>query len=162
MDTCRVLWERRAFRHLADRLGARDTRRYLWIVTVALLAGVPFTVGVYPSAGPYGALLFLILPVLLRNFYQATTYSQTQGLVGLRMRSVAAAILLFIINIIGLGMSPQFVEIISDLLQPTYGRESLRYSLLICSFVNVWAAAHHHLAGKHLADGLAESARDSI
>jgi predicted MFS family arabinose efflux permease len=216
METCRTLWQRRAFRHLAfggaltafvgygvvswlpsflirshgmqtgeigtylglilgipggigialggylaDRLGARDARWYLWIVTVALLAGVPLTVGVYLSAGPYGALLFLILPILLGNFYQATTFSQTQGLVGLRMRSVAAAILLFILNIIGLGLGPQAVGIISDLLQPAYGPESLRYSLLICSFVNVWAAAHYYLAGKYLPGDLAAAERDS-
>ena len=44
------------------------------------------------------------------------------------MRSVAAAILLFIINIIGLGFGPQAVGILSDILSKNYGKESLRYS----------------------------------
>ena len=139
---------------MADRYGARDTRWYLWVVTVALLLGVPFSVGIYLSDSALWALLFLIIPVMLGNFYQATTFSQTQGLVGLRMRSVAAAILLFILNIIGLGAGPQAVGIVSDLLNPTYGEESLRYSLLILSFVNVWSAYHYYVAGKYLKEDL--------
>ncbi|MEM7100450.1 MAG: MFS transporter [Pseudomonadota bacterium] len=139
---------------MADRLGARDTRWYLWVVTVALVAGAPFAFGVYLADSVVVALLCLILPVALGNFYQATTFSQTQGLVGLRMRSVAAAVLLFIINIVGLGAGPQAVGIVSDLLSDAYGQESLRYSLLIFSFVNLWSAYHYYQAGKYLADDL--------
>ena len=140
--------------YLADRYGAKDTRWYLWVVTVALLVAVPITVGVYLSSSATASLLFLILPVLLGNFYQATTFSQAQGLVPLRMRAVAAAVLLFILNIIGLGAGPQMVGVVSDLLAPTYGDESLRYALLALSFVNIWAAYHYYLAGKTLKQDL--------
>jgi hypothetical protein len=70
------------------------------------------------------------------------------------MRAVAAAVLLFILNIIGLGAGPQVVGILSDLLQPSYGDESLRYALLILCFVNLWAAYHYFVAGKYLKDDL--------
>jgi len=111
-------------------------------------------VGIYLSETAWMSLLFLMLPVALGNFYQATTFSQTQGLVSLRMRAVAAAVLLFILNIIGLGAGPQAVGIVSDLLSDSYGQESLRYSLLIFSFVNVWAAYHYYVAGKYLKQDL--------
>jgi len=143
--------------YLADRFGGRDTRWYLWIVTVALAAGVPFAALVFITDSAMWALLLLNVPVLLGNFYQATSFSQTQGLAGLRMRAVAAAVLLFIINIIGLGAGPQTVGILSDLLSAEYGRESLRYALLIATFVNLWAAVHYYIAGKHLAKDLAEA-----
>ena len=143
--------------YLADRFGAQDTRWYLWITSIALILGVPFSVAVYLSDSPYQAMLFLIVPIALGNFYQATSFSQTQGLVSLRMRAVAAAVLLFIINIIGLGLGPQLVGVLSDLLQPEFGVESLRYSLLICGFVNLWAALHFYLGGKYLAADLAAS-----
>jgi len=96
----------------------------------------------------------MVLPVLLGNFYQATTFSQTQGISTLRMRAVAAGILLFIINIIGLGLGPQLVGLISDLLADQYGVESLRYSLFICSLVYVWGAFHYFMAGRYLKDDL--------
>ena len=100
------------------------------------------------------ALLGMVIPVLLGNFYQATTFSQTQGISELRMRAVAAGILLFIINIIGLGLGPQAVGLISDLLSEQYGQESLRYALLICALINLWAGAHYFIAGRHLKDDL--------
>lgn len=134
---------------LADRLGASDARWYLWVVAVALLIAVPAGVGVFVSGSVYVALIFLTIPVLLGNFYQATTFAQTQTLVGLRMRSVAAAILLFIINIVGLAFGPSLVGVISDLLAPHYGQDSLRWALLICSLANLWAAFHYWRAGLH-------------
>ena len=140
--------------YLADRYGARDTRWYLWIVSVALIASTPLFFGVYLSSTAFASLMFIILPILLGNFYQATTFSQTQGLVSLRMRSVAAAVLLFILNMIGLGAGPQAVGILSDILQPSYGDESLRYALLILSTVQIWAAYHYYQAGKSLKDDL--------
>jgi len=70
------------------------------------------------------------------------------------MRAVAAGILLFIINIIGLGFGPQAVGVISDLLSDNYGPESLRYALAICSLINIWAGIHYFIAGRHLKDDL--------
>jgi hypothetical protein len=46
------------------------------------------------------------------------------------MRATAAAILLFVLNMIGLGLGPQTVGIISDLLRPLLGADSLRWALL--------------------------------
>ena len=134
---------------LADRFGERDARWYLWVVAVALLIAVPAGVGVFLSDSATFALLFLIIPVMLGNFYQATTFAQTQTLVGIRMRSVAAAILLFVINIVGLAFGPSVVGMISDLLAPHYGVDSLRWALLICSMANLWAAFHYWRAGVH-------------
>ena len=140
--------------YLADSWGRRDTRWYLWIVGVALLVGLPFSIAAFLAPSKEQALMFLVVPIVLGNFYQATTFSQTQGLVGLRMRAVAAGVLLFIINIIGLGAGPTFVGFVADLLQPRFGAESLRYTLVLCSLVNIWAAAHYFMAGKYLENDL--------
>ena len=42
----------------------------------------------------------------------------------------------------------------ADLLMPRFGTESLRYALLLCSIVNIWAAAHYYIAGKYLENDL--------
>ena len=47
------------------------------------------------------------------------------------MRAVWAAVTLLIINLIGLGIGPTMVGVISDMLVPRFGEDSLRYSLLI-------------------------------
>jgi len=136
--------------YFADKFGAKDTRWYLWTTAVALVISIPFSVYAYLAGTATIAFIAMIIPIFLGNFYQATTFSQTQGLVELKMRAVAAGILLFIINIIGLGLGPTLVGVVTDLLEPTYGQEALRYSLVIFTFVNIWAAFHYYVAGKHL------------
>ena len=140
--------------YLSDYFGAKDVRWSLWIAAIAMALTVPFNVYVYLSPTSTMSLLWLIIPVGLGNFYQAATFSQTQGIVELRMRSVAAAILLFIINIIGLGFGPQSVGIVSDLLNSEYGKDSLRYSLLIFAFLKLWCAFHYYMAGRYLKEDL--------
>ncbi len=140
--------------YLADKFGAKDPKWYLWTTAIALLILTPFNLVVYLATDSVTSLLGMIIPVLLGNFYQATTFSQTQGISELRMRAVAAGILLFIINFIGLGFGPQIVGVVSDLLVDSYGTESLRYALLLCSLVNIWAAVHYFIAGRHLKDDL--------
>ncbi|MCH2097639.1 MAG: MFS transporter [Pseudomonadales bacterium] len=134
---------------LADHFGEKDTRWFLWVVAVALAVLVPFGVMVFVVNDGLTAMACLVLPVMLGNFYQATTFAQTQTLVGLNMRSVASAILLFTLNIIGLALGPSAVGILSDLLAPTYGDDSLRWALMICGFGNLWAAFHYWRAGIH-------------
>ena len=140
--------------YLSDYFGAKNVKWSLWVAAIAMALTVPFNVYVYLSPTATMSFLWLIIPVALGNFYQAATFSQTQGLVELRMRSVAAAILLFIINIIGLGFGPQSVGILSYLLHSEYGKDSLRYSLLIFAFLKLWCAFHYYMAGKYLKEDL--------
>jgi len=140
--------------YLSDYFGSRDVRWSLWVAAIAMGVTAPLYYLVYLSPTANTSLLWLIIPVALGNFYQAATFSQTQGVVELKMRSVAAAILLFIINIIGLGFGPSAVGIVSDILQSEYGKESLRYSLLIFASLKIWCAFHYYMAGRYLKDDL--------
>lgn len=136
--------------YLADRLGERDCRWRMWVVAVALLAMVPFSVAAFLADSAAAALALFVIPALLSNVFVATTFAQAQGLVGLRMRAVTAAILLLALNISGLGLGPYVVGLLSDALAARFGSESLRYALLSVSLVSSWAACHYFIAGRHL------------
>ena len=140
---------------LSDRYGARDTRWYLWVVAVALAICVPVGTTAFLLDAWWASLLLLSFPVMLGNFYQGTTFAQTQGLAPIRMRAVAAAILLFVLNFIGFVFGPPAVGILSDLLTGSFGADALRYSLMIWGFFNIWSAFHYWLAGKKLPEDLA-------
>jgi hypothetical protein len=56
----------------------------------------------------------------------------------------------FVLNIIGLGLGPLTVGIISDLLMPSTGAESLRWALLIVSQFALLGAGFYFLAAHHL------------
>lgn len=143
--------------YLADKFGARDPRWYLWTVAVTSLISLPFGAATYLLSNVYWALGVFCIPTLLSNFWQATTMAQAQSLVRLRMRGVASAILLFIINIIGLGAGPWAVGALSDALAPYYGADSLRWSLMIFGAIGLWVAYHYYVAGKLLAADLARA-----
>ena len=67
------------------------------------------------------------------------------------MRSVASALLLFVINLIGLGFGPQVAGVLSDALASSFASESLRYSLVTINAVTgPWAAWHFFIAGRHI------------
>jgi len=95
------------------------------------------------------ALLVFLIPAATANVYLAPVLSQAQGLVSLRMRAMASALALLIINVIGLGLGPLLTGILSDYLEPRFAEESMRYSLLIVtSIVLPWAGWHYVCAGK--------------
>jgi predicted MFS family arabinose efflux permease len=139
---------------LADHLGKRDIRWNVWVVSIAILLALPFTVFFYLAKETSAALMIGIMPALLGGVYLAPSFALNQGLVSVRMRSVASAILLFILNIIGLGLGPQTVGILSDAFSVRFGSESLRYALLTLACVNVWTAAHYFMAGRTLQEDL--------
>ncbi len=143
--------------YLADRFGGKDTRWYLWTAAIVIVGSVPFGAAAYLLSNPYWAMVAFIPSIFAGNFWQATSFAQTQGMVHLRMRAMASAILLFIANIIGLGAGPWAVGAVSDVLAADFGQDSLRWSLLIFGAVNFWVAWHYYLGGKHLEHDLARA-----
>lgn len=135
---------------LSDRAGARDARWRLWTVSIALSLAVPFAVAAYFAKSGQSALWLLVLPFLLGNFFQATTFAQTQALVGVRMRATAAAILFLVLNLAGYGLGPQLVGVLSDMLASQSGDRALGNALAMIMPLNLWAAVHYYRAGHHL------------
>jgi predicted MFS family arabinose efflux permease len=140
--------------YLADRLAPRDQRWYMWLPMWATGVATPFYLGIYLADSYATAFLFMIVPTLLTSFYLGPVFSMTQGLVPPMMRATAAAVLLFVINIIGLGLGPQAAGILSDALRPRFGVESLRYALLIVSLFTLLGAALYYFASRTLREDL--------
>jgi len=142
---------------LGDKMSKRDKRWYLWLPGGATLLSVPFSLFVYTHAEPYFALWVFSISYFLGAYYLGPTFALAQGLVGLRMRALAASILLFILNIIGLGLGPQFTGILSDVLNATtdLGTQSLRWALVISVAANVVSALFYFLASRTIRQDLA-------
>ncbi len=144
---------------MADRLALRDQRWYVWLPALATVISVPFSAAVYLVPSYAVALGIFVVPSLLGAYYLGPTFALTQGLAGLRMRALASSILLFILNLIGMGLGPSATGIISDVLAITdIGGESLRWALLIVLMFNVAATGFYLLAARHLRADLAAAA----
>ncbi len=143
---------------ISDRLSRGGQKRAMLGVAAALMFGWLFLVPVFLSDSLMVVLSLFVVPAIFSNFYLATTFAQTQNLVGLRMRGMASAIMLLILNIIGLGLGPQVTGILSDLLNPTFGAESMRYALFgVAAAVYPFAALSYVLASRSIEKDLARA-----
>lgn len=143
---------------LADRLAPRDVRWALWVPGISTLIAVPFSVAFYLWPDVRVALAIAGIPVFFGAMYLGPTFSITQALAPLRMRAVASAFMLFLLNLIGLGLGPQIVGIASDLLAPRLEAESLRGALALVVIFNLWSGAHYFLGARTLRADLTREA----
>ncbi|MGI9590526.1 MAG: MFS transporter, partial [Myxococcota bacterium] len=144
---------------LSDRWAVSDERGRAWVPFLAMLAAFPFSFVIYLTENTPLALLTLAAPSIFGLMYQAPAFAITQALATPNMRATAAAVLLFVINIIGLAVGPAATGALSDLLEPRFGEDSLRYALLAVSMVLAWAAFHFWRAAHTLEDDMRRAAR---
>lgn len=144
---------------LADRLSKRDMRWNAWVIAVAKLLGMPLFIVFYMSSDLWLMIPVYIVSSILGAFYLGPSFAMIQSLTPLHMRALTSAVMLFVLNFIGLGFGPLTVGFISDLLEPVFGIESLRWALFGTAFIGVWAAVHYYWAGKTYPDDLARLAR---
>jgi MFS family permease len=135
---------------LANRLGGRDPRWFLWLPAISIVIYLPFSIAFLLLDNSTIALLSYFVPVALGSVYLGPAIALTHQLVKVRMRAVASSILIFFINLIGMGLGPQAVGVVSDMMTPEYGAEGLRWSLLIVLTSKVVSIVLFMLAARHV------------
>lgn len=137
---------------VADKLSARGDRRwYVWLPAICCLLYVPLSWPIYFSQSVEWTIAFMFLPVLLAVSFYGPIYASMQGLAGPNRRAMGSGIMLLLVNLFGLGLGPQIVGIVSDLLIPAWGDRSLQYALLIVTSIGAaWAGFHFLMASRYL------------
>jgi len=135
--------------YLCDRYMANNARWQLQFISVAVALIFPLNLLMLFSPLKQLSLLYLIPINILILFFYGPVMSLLQQLVTDRVHAISVAITLLILNLIGMGMGPQVVGILSDLLTPTLGSaEALRMSMAIASLGALGAAHYFCVAGK--------------
>jgi len=124
---------------IADRWARKNPRARPYMGLIGALASiVPLFITLLVTNTQL-ALLFLLPYNILTTLWLGPTVAIIQELVPPAMRSMASAVFLFIVTIIGLGAGPQVVGILNDLIGT---RDAIRYSLLsiavIMNIVSAW------------------------
>jgi len=117
---------------LADHFARKDARAYAVIPAIGAIAGLPFSLAALNSDSLILALAFLLAPGLLGSMWLGPAYGVVQSLVRPETRATATAVLLFVANLIGLGLGPLFVGILSDILagQGHSEADAIKWSLM--------------------------------
>ncbi len=99
---------------ISDRLAVKHPRAHAWVPGVALVLSAPLYVAGLLSPSLPILILALVPAACLHYFYLGPMFGITQGLVAPRMRATAAALLLFIVNLIGYALGPPVIGALSD------------------------------------------------
>jgi len=134
---------------IADRYGTRDFRAYASVPAIAALVTIPIYIFAVTLPFAHFAILTLSINGVLGALWYGPVYATAQSIVPPHMRATASAVLLFIINLIGLGLGPLAVGILSDVLAIHVGlgeAEGIRWALIISALAGVGAFALFWLA----------------
>jgi predicted MFS family arabinose efflux permease len=174
----------------ADRAAKSDARAYITVPAIALLLGIPFFVIGLITKNLTLTIAMLAVPTFLNAMWYGPIYAAVQGLSPVRMRATAVAIMLFVINMIGLGLGPLLIGLGSDILAGqmfvspdagatfasycakgaataksaaclTASAEGLRLSLLWSGVIGIFALWAFWMARKTIVQDLAETAAEA-
>jgi sugar phosphate permease len=135
---------------LADKLSHRDRRWFAWLPAIAFAASIPFWVGLIWAPTWQIALAFMAGPLLVGNFYLAPALAVVQNGVSPGMRTMSGAILLFVLNIVGLGAGPVYVGWIVDRMKPEHGHNALAIGYAALLPVILITVGSHLLAARSI------------
>ena len=115
--------------YFADRFGKTDRRHMLTTPAIGMAVAAPILFLGYAVTEWHVAIALLFVPTVLNAAYYGPTFACVHGLVQPEARAMASAVMLFLQNLIGLGLGPLLFGMASEELKPTLGTESVRYVL---------------------------------
>ena len=131
------------------RLRPRDARWELWWPALAYGASAPLFAAAFLYPGTLGAFTFQFASTFVAAAGGSVALSAIQSFAEPHRRATAIAIMLMMSSLIGLGLGPTAVGMMSDALSQSRGENSLRYALAISTIFLVWASAHFLMSGKY-------------
>lgn len=132
---------------IGDALGKSSPRWAFWVPALSILFFVPCFMASTWSQSFAGFVYMTIFPVFLSFLYMGPTYGTIQKFALPQQRATAAAFSLCVINLIGLGLGPLSIGMLTDALTSTYGKEALRHAMLwLVAAAGLIASACYFLA----------------
>jgi predicted MFS family arabinose efflux permease len=104
------------------------------------------------------ALVALIPSSVIFVFSLGPAFALLQRSVPNGMRATTLAVVMLLANVIGMGVGPQIVGVLSDLLYSRLGADSLRYAMLAMFSVALWASYQFWQVGRTIRDALTMNA----
>ena len=137
---------------MADRFGKTNKRHLLTTPAIGMVIATPILFLGYFATDWRVAIALLFVPTALNAAYYGPTYGCVQGLVKPEARAMAAAVMLFAQNLIGLG--PLLFGMMSDAFKPVAGDESVRWVLYGAAWLGLIPAFFFWRASLRLKDEL--------
>lgn len=141
---------------VADKLGAKDKRWYLWTPMWGAIIALPLGIYVLLTLNTQSLIIALVLSTVTSTLYLGPCIAISHALVPPHMRAMTSAVLFFILNMIGLGLGPLLTGLLSDWFTAQHGVVGLRYAMLSSYILGSSAIILFFMAGRHLLKDLAQ------
>lgn len=116
---------------LLDRFTRKSKKAYALLPAISLSLALPFYIAfVWAPSWPL-ALALLVGPTFLNYFYLSSSVALVQEEVRPNQRVMSGALLLLVMNFIGMAVGPTFVGAASDFFHATHPENSLQIALYI-------------------------------
>lgn len=135
---------------IATRLGRQRAKFYAYVPALGMILTVPFFVLGVLRDGWLSMLPFLSIATCFSVLFVAPATALIQNASPPEHRSLFAAIYLFVANVVGQGVGPLIIGLVSDGLSVQYGELSLRVGLLCLLPCYVLAAICYLWSGRVL------------
>ncbi|MEQ9315514.1 MAG: MFS transporter [Henriciella sp.] len=166
--------------YLADRMSQRHPNALSWLPALGMGISVPLYAFGFLADNLWLAMPPLMAAATLHYFYLGPMYAVAGGVVDSRMRATSVAITLFVVNLLGYGLGPPIIGILSTFLKSMFlsgadlgltldackdlaglgsaetaactsaDARGLQWSIIIFICGYGWAALHYLLAGRTL------------
>ena len=141
---------------LADRFGARRLQAYAELPGYCLVIAAPIYIFAITRDDVTLLLSLVFVAALFQYTYLGVTFGVFQNLLHSRMRATGSAVLNAIYSLLGQGLGPLVVGMLSDRLARNYGAgDGLAFAMAITAVLYFWAAAHYLLAARHIGPDMA-------
>jgi MFS family permease len=137
---------------VADKIGQSNIGNYCLVPAIGLALFVPIQIIAFLSNSLIWSLVAFVPAIFIVSTWFAPTQATVQSIAPKHMRATASAIVLLSINLIGLGLGPLMLGLISDLLATNYSMDSsqsLRWAMIIMTSIALISAICYFMARKH-------------
>lgn len=139
---------------VADRMGPKKPQHYLTVAVLAYALAVPLYMLAYCAPTWPMALTLLFLPQMLDSMSYGPSFAAIQGVARPRTRGVAVVLKLFVQSLIGGGLGPLLLGVVSDQLKAGSGNNSIRIVLFGASLLGLLVAFAYWRASLRLGSEL--------
>lgn len=146
---------------LGNRWATQNMRAYALIPAVGSCAAALGYLIMFSVPSGVFSLVTFVVPAFFSNLWNGPGTVALQNLAGYRYKATAMAIVLFVTSVLGLGLGPLTIGLISDALRPNLGTaHALQAAILIAVTVGFASAFCHWFASLTIKREL-ESLRDA-
>lgn len=136
--------------YVGDKISNGDQSVYLKLISIAIALSIPLQAVYLFASSVTVVIISLFVIYIFWGTFLGPSISVIHGIVPTGMRAISSAVFFFVLNLIGLGLGPTFVGIMSDLLLPYFPEDSIRWAMALCMISSAVGAALYWVSGKKL------------